>query len=265
MSDDLMNNPVIEAEGLEIIFSGTDWPILSKVNFVVPERSITIVAGPSGSGKSTLMNVAIGMLRPAAGTMRVFDEVVHDISDEKLSELRQRMGVLYQSGALFQNMTLIENVMFPLVERSQCTKPEARRRAKKVLAEVQISSDAYDLTPDRLSGGQKKRGGLARALVTNPDLLLCDEPSSGLDPVTGMKIDKLFLDLHKKNPDQTVVILSHDLHSIRKIADYIVFVHDHREHPAYKSVRVHGPAEEVLNDPDPVVQEFFRRQEQSSG
>jgi len=260
----LQNDPVIQSRDLEITFPGNDWPILSRVNFDVPEASITMVAGPSGSGKSTLMNVAIGMLSPSAGTMHVFGDPIHEISKEKLSEIRRRMGILYQSGALFQNLSLIENVMFPLVEQRQCSRPEARDRAEAALEDVKLTPDAYDLTPDRLSGGQNKRGGLARALVTDPDLLLCDEPSSGLDPVTGMEIDQLFLDLHEKNPRQSMVILSHDLHSIHKIADYIIFVHDHREEPAVKSVRVHGPADDVLNDPDPVVQTFFHRQERSS-
>ena len=250
-------NAVIEAEDLEITFPGNNWPILSMVNFNVPETKITCVAGPSGIGKSTLMNVAIGRLKPSSGTMRVFDRVVHDISNEELNELRKRMGVLYQSGALFQDLTLIENVMFPLVERECASREEARDRAEDILHQVDIDSSAFGLTPDRLSGGQKKRGGLARALVTDPDLLLCDEPSSGLDPVTAQKIDQLVLRLHEENPEQTVLILTHDLNSIRTISDYIVFVHNHREHPEFQSVRTSGPTQEVLNQDDEVVQNFF--------
>lgn len=250
-------DPVIEAEDLEITFPGNDWPILSMVNFDVPGTEITCVAGPSGIGKSTLMNVAIGRLMPSSGTMRVFDRVVHDISNDKLNELRERMGVLYQSGALFQDLTLLENVMFPLVERGYASRSDAKDRAKQILHRVEIDSSALGLTPDRLSGGQKKRGGLARALVTDPDLILCDEPSSGLDPVTAQKIDRLFLRLHDENPEQTMLILTHDLNSIKTIADYIVFVHNHREHPEYQSVRTYGPVEDVLNQDDEVVHNFF--------
>lgn len=258
-NNDNNQDSVIRARDAEFQFPDSNWPILSHVNFRVPTGKITFVAGPSGVGKSTLLKGTMGMLDPVQGTLEVFGSAIGDCTEEELNAIRQRMGILYQSGALFQNLSLLENVMFPLLEVEQRPRKEAKARARKALEDVEISSRAFGLTPDRLSGGQRKRGGLARALVTRPELLLCDEPSSGLDPVTAMQIDELFLKLHQENPEKTIVIVSHDLHSIKKVADQIVFVHEHKEYPEYHSVRVSGPKKQILSDDDPIVREFFDR------
>lgn len=263
MSDAATNGNAIEAKELDVAFAPNLPPALGNMTFHVPSRRISFLVGPSGIGKSTLIKVIIGKLRPQRGSISVLGTRLDTALEKDVQELRRRMGILYQNGALFQAISLVENVMFPLIERGICGEEEARRRALEALWKVGLDHRATNM-PDQLSGGQRKRGGLARALVTGPRLLLCDEPSSGLDPVTSAEIDELILELQKKDPELTTVVISHDLDSIRQIADHIVFLHYGRM-PGMARVFREGPRDEVLKDPDPILRGFFDRLPGSSG
>lgn len=225
--------------------------ILDDVNFIAPEGKITYIVGPSGIGKSTLINVAVGTLPPADGSMTVLGTPIESCAPDELRRLRSRMGVLYQSGALFQDLTLLENVMFPLLERDGCPAGVAEEKARKALHRVGLRNRADHLPAD-VSGGQRKRAGLARALVTDSRLLLCDEPTSGLDPRTSAEIDNLLRSLHAEDPDRTIVVVSHDLDSIKDVAHYIVFLLE-------QTVRMHASKDEVINAEDPDIRDFFDR------
>lgn len=257
------NGNAIEAAHLDVAFAPGLPPALNDMTFRVPSRRISYLVGPSGIGKSTLIKVIIGKLRPQRGTIRVLGTALETAREEQIQELRRQMGILYQNGALFQSINLVENVMFPLIEGKRCDEAEARRLAMDALAKVGLDHRATGM-PDQLSGGQRKRGGLARALVTRPKLLLCDEPSSGLDPVTSAEIDELIVELQKKDPEMTIVVISHDLDSIKRIADHIVFLHYGRR-PGMARVYREGAREEVLKDPDPILRGFFDRLPGSSG
>ena len=257
------NGNAIEADRLDVAFAPGLPPALNDMKFHVPRHKITYIVGPSGIGKSTLIKVIIGKLRPMRGTIKVLGTALESALEGQVQEIRQRMGILYQNGALFQAISLVENVMFPLIERGICGEDEARSRSLDALAKVGLDHRANAM-PDQLSGGQRKRGGLARALVPKPKLLLCDEPSSGLDPVTSAEIDELVVELQKNDPDLTTVVISHDLDSIRQVAEHIVFLHYGRM-PGMAKVYREGPRDEVLHDPDPIIRGFFDRLPGSSG
>ncbi len=257
------NGNAIEAERLDVAFAPGLPPALNDMKFHVPRHKISYLVGPSGIGKSTLIKVIIGKLKPMRGTIKVLGTAMDTALEPQVQELRRQMGILYQNGALFQSINLVENVMFPLVERRMCGEDEAYRRAMDALAKVGLDHRAKGM-PDQLSGGQRKRGGLARALVIRPKLLLCDEPSSGLDPVTSAEIDELILELQRNDPELTTVVISHDLDSIKQIAEHVVFLHYGRI-PGMAKVYREGARDEVLKDPDPIIRGFFDRLPGSSG
>lgn len=257
------NGNAIEADHLDVAFAPGLPPALNDMTFHIPRHRISYLVGPSGIGKSTLIKVIIGKLKPQRGTIQVLGTRLETALEAQIQEIRRQMGILYQNGALFQSINLVENVMFPLIERDICSEEEARRRAMEALWKVGLDFRATNM-PDQLSGGQRKRGGLARALVTKPKLLLCDEPSSGLDPVTSAEIDELILELQKNDPELTTVVISHDLDSIKQIADHVVFLHYGRM-PGMARVYREGPREEILKDPDPIIRGFFDRLPGSSG
>lgn len=231
----------IEVKGLHVR-NERGKPILLSVSFNVEVGKITYIAGPSGIGKSTLINVVSGLLHPnqVQGQVRVLKRDLYEARSrpEDLQALRREMGVMYQSGALFQSMTLLENVMFPLLaqgppredarqishkEAMETWREDVRRRALNALKLVRLD-EWEDSRPATLSGGQRKRGGLARAIVTDWSLLLCDEPCSGLDPAMAAEIDVVLHELYQQDPRRTIVVVSHDLASINKVAHNIIFL-----------------------------------------
>lgn len=209
--------PVIEVENLVASYGARR--ILDDVSMAVDPGEIRVIMGGSGSGKSTLLRHLLGLNRPVSGTIRLFGRDISRMSGQELFELRRRMGVSFQGGALFNSMTVGENVQFPLREHTRLDEHTIRIMSRMKLEVVNLAG-FEDLMPAQLSGGMVKRAALARAIVMDPKLLFFDEPSAGLDPVVSAELDELILRL-RESMNITIVVVTHELESAFKIADRI--------------------------------------------
>jgi phospholipid/cholesterol/gamma-HCH transport system ATP-binding protein len=197
--------------------------ILDRISFDVYESEIFAVLGGSGSGKSTLLKHLIGLLQPASGQILIDGDDIAECDDRKFQELLRKFGVLFQSAALFGSMTLAENVALPILEYTDLPANSVENLVRMKLKLVNL--DGYENhLPSEISGGMKKRAGLARAMALNPKILFFDEPSAGLDPVTSAELDNLIINLNR-NLKTTMVIITHELQSIFSIAHRVVMLH----------------------------------------
>jgi len=244
--------PMLEVEDLTVGFGSAI--IQQNVSFRVHVGSIFAIMGGSGSGKSTLLKAMIGLLRPTAGSVRVRKEDYWAASDVRRAEIDQGFGVLFQSGALWSSMTVAQNVALPLrmLSALDCASITVLADVKLALVGLQ---GAGRLMPSELSGGMVKRAGLARALALDPAILMLDEPSSGLDPVTAKRLDDLILEL-RDGFGMTVVLVSHDLPSLFAICDDGVFLDSES-----KTAIAHGPPSRLRDECEhPIVQAFMHRE-----
>ena len=202
-------------------------PVLSDINATLPGGKVSVILGGSGCGKSTLLRHVIGLAKPIKGGILIGGKDLFTLSRNDFRRLRKRMGVLFQDGALLGALTLAQNVVLPLSEHLRLQKKLLREAALRVLRMVGLEEFA-DYYPNQLSGGMRKRAGLARAIIADPALLLCDEPTSGLDPITAARMDNLLLSMHAKYPGMTIVSVSHDLASLKTIADYVLVLGEGR-------------------------------------
>ncbi|KAF0176545.1 MAG: ATP-binding cassette domain-containing protein [Hyphomonadaceae bacterium] len=193
---------------------------------VAPGRSLVIIGG-SGVGKSVSIKCAMGLIRPDSGTIRVDGEDVTHARGEKLSAVRAKFGMLFQGAALFDSLTIWENVAFRLLYADRMSRKDARERAIETMRQVRLAPETANLRPVELSGGMQKRAGLARAIITKPELIFFDEPTTGLDPITADAINELIVEM-VKNLGCAAVSITHDMASARKIADEIAMIHDGR-------------------------------------
>ncbi|MGQ0612301.1 MAG: ABC transporter ATP-binding protein [Planctomycetaceae bacterium] len=221
--------------------------ILRRCSLEVAKGETLVVIGASGSGKSTLLRILIGLVQPDAGRVLVDGKDVHALAPKELQALRARMGYLFQSGALLNWLTIGENVALPLLEVLRWPKPRIAARVEQVLDLVGLSG-TRDLLPDQVSGGMRKRAGLARSLSTSPEILLYDEPTTGLDPVTSHIIDQVILDL-KVKLGVTSVVVSHDMAGTFRVADRVAMLYDGR-------IIAQGRPAEFQNTSDPLVRQF---------
>jgi phospholipid/cholesterol/gamma-HCH transport system ATP-binding protein len=227
------------AFGPRVVFDGLDCAF--------PRGSISMLMGGSGSGKSTLLRLVGGLLRPSAGSIRVAGEEITGLSESRMTRVRRRLGMLFQFGALLDSLTVRENVELPLREQRRLSAAEIAREVDERLEEVGLG-DAGDLLPRQLSGGMIRRAGLARAIVTRPEIVLCDEPFSGLDPVTTRRIEALLVDLNQ-HLGLTLIVASHHIASARRMAQQILLIQNGRV--------VVGPPDTLEHGDDPEVREFF--------
>ncbi len=241
-------NAIIEVRDL-VTHYGTR-RILDGVNLRVPEGQITVILGGSGSGKSTTLRHLIGLQRPTAGQILVKGRDITRLPDQELVEIRKRMGVLFQSGALFNSMTVGANVALPLLEHTRL-EPSTIQIMTRIKLQLVGLAGFEDFMPAQLSGGMKKRAGLARAIAMDPEILFFDEPSAGLDPVTAAGLDELILKL-KHTFRMTILVVTHELPSLFLIADHVVMMMGGK-------VLMEGALADLKASLDPQVQDFLAR------
>jgi phospholipid/cholesterol/gamma-HCH transport system ATP-binding protein len=222
--------------------------ILRGLNMGIPEGKISMILGPSGTGKSVCIKHMVGLLYPDEGDVLVHGESVPNMADDDLFEMRKKFGVLFQDGALFGSMNLYDNVCFPLRQHTDKSEDEIGDIVTRRLREVGLEG-AHDKMPNELSGGMRKRAGFARALVLDPDIVLFDEPDSGLDPVRTALLCELIKEIHEENGGAYVVI-THDIMSAKRVAEYIAVLWKGR-------IVESGPAEELFNSDNMFVRQFL--------
>jgi phospholipid/cholesterol/gamma-HCH transport system ATP-binding protein len=227
--------------------------ILRGLNMGLPEGKISMILGPSGTGKSVCIKHMVGLLYPDEGDVLVHGESVPNMTDDELFDMRKRFGVLFQDGALFGSMNLVDNVAFPLRQHTDKSEDEILDIVHKRLEEVGLQG-AHDKMPNELSGGMRKRAGFARALVLDPNIVLFDEPDSGLDPVRTALLCELIQEIHDENGGAYTVI-THDIMSARRVAEYISVLWKGRIVEA-------GPAEELFNSENAFVRQFLSGESQ---
>ena len=222
--------------------------VLDEVSLKVEEAENLVVFGRSGTGKRVLLKCIVRLMQPDGGNVSIFGKDVMALGIDELNELRQQMGFLFQGAALYDSMSVRGNLDFPLIRNSSLTLKERERRIKDVLEKVSLE-EAIDKTPADLSGGMKKRIGLARAIITEPKLMLYDEPTTGLDPITAKEISKLILDLQKEL-QMTSVIVTHDILCAKIIADRAVVLENGK-------IQYTGDITELTTSKDPFLKNFF--------
>jgi phospholipid/cholesterol/gamma-HCH transport system ATP-binding protein len=222
--------------------------ILNGLNLGLPENQISMILGPSGTGKSVCIKHMVGLLYPDEGDVLVHGESVPNMADDELFEMRKKFGVLFQDGALFGSMNVFDNTAFPLRQHTDKGEDEISEIVNRRLKEVGLSG-AMDKMPNELSGGMRKRAGFARALVLDPDIVLFDEPDSGLDPVRTALLCELIQEVHAENGGAYTVI-THDIMSARRVADFIAVLWKGR-------IVESGPASELFNSDNQFVRQFL--------
>ena len=245
--DNKSKQPVIEIENLDKSF-GKD-VVLSKLNLQLFEEENLVVLGKSGSGKSVLIKLIAGLLTADGGMINVFDEDVTQVKPEALAEMRKKIGFLFQSGALYDSMSVRQNLEFPLGRiRKNLSAKERLEKIQDVLENVGLP-DVLDKMPSELSGGMRKRIGLARTIVVDPLIMLYDEPTTGLDPTTSYEISELILEIQQKYKTASVII-THDIACARIVANRLVMLQDGK---VYKE----GVLDDFENSEDQIIQSFF--------
>ena len=222
--------------------------VLDDVTFAVPKSRAFCLLGRSGTGKSVTLRHIIGLVRPDRGNVFVEGNDIATLNSRELSEVRKRMGFLFQGAALFDSMTVGDNVAFPLRRHTKLSENEILHRARAKLSDVGLERE-FDKMPADLSGGMQKRAGLARAMALDPSILLVDEPSAGLDPITAHEIDELLIE--RKRNGTTLVVVTHNVPSARLLGDDFALLHEGR-------IAARGTAQDLDASRDPLVQAFMR-------
>ena len=226
--------------------------VLDNLSFNIPKNKITTILGFSGAGKSTLLKHILGLLRPSFGNVFVLKQDLNALSEVNLKEFRRHFGMLFQYAALFDSLSAYENVAFPLREFTDFNEQEIETRVYGLLESVGINLKSFFKLPSELSGGMRKRVGLARALALGPDIMLYDEPTTGLDPITTKMVNDLILETSRRNQKKgmTSIIISHDVKVTLEISDFVAFL-DHGKIVEFL------PANEFVNSKHSLVQEFL--------
>jgi phospholipid/cholesterol/gamma-HCH transport system ATP-binding protein len=237
---------VIRIEGLHKRFGSQE--VLRGVDLDVAPSELMVIIGRSGGGKSVLLRHLLGLVRPDAGRVVIDGEDVVALQGRALDRVRERFGVVFQGGALFDSLTVLENVLFPIRERRRIPAADLLPRAREALAQVGLAEMGHKY-PAEISGGMRKRVAIARALVTEPQVVFLDEPTTGLDPILVNSIHHLVVELHRKF-GFTAVMVSHEIPEIFRIAHRVAVLHEGRIHAV-------GTPEEIQGSSDPVVRRFI--------
>ena len=243
-----MSDPIIRFRNVHKRFG--DLVVLDGIDLDIPRGKTTAIIGPSGTGKSVLIKHIVGLLQPDSGSVYVEDVDMATATEPQKYEVRKKLGMLFQDGALFDSLTTGENVEFPLKYHTKLTAHERREIAESKLATVELPG-LYERPTSKLSGGQRKRVGLARAIVMEPEVILFDEPNSGLDPMTSDTIDEL-IGRMKEQLGITFIVITHDIVSCLRIADHVAMLYDGK-------LVANGSVGDLKANTHPVVQRFLRR------
>ncbi|HZZ46204.1 MAG TPA: ATP-binding cassette domain-containing protein [Pseudonocardia sp.] len=236
----------IKIEGLSKSFGKAN--VWKDLTFTIPAGEISVLLGPSGTGKSVFLKCLIGLLKPEEGSIVMHDTDLVRAKMDRVYELRKLFGVLFQDGALFGSMNLYDNVAFPLREHTKKSEKAIREIVMEKMEMVGLQGDETKL-PGEISGGMRKRAGLARGLVLEPEVMLFDEPDSGLDPVRTAYLNQLIVDLNEKT-DSTFLIVTHDINTAQTLPDNMGIIY-------HKHLAMFGPREQLLTSDDPVVAQFL--------
>jgi len=225
--------------------------VLDNISLTIQEGKTTVILGLSGAGKSTIIKHIVRLLTPDSGSIIIDDIDVVTANEKELFEIRHKVGYLFQSGALFDSKNIFDNVAFPLVEHTNMSNTEIKQRVYELIELVDLKpQEVVDLFPDELSGGMKKRIGLARTIALNPSVILYDEPTSGLDPVTGAIISNLILKLQKEI-GATSILISHNMKESFMVGDYFAFLHEGK-------IIEQGEDKQFINSNYQIIQDFMR-------
>lgn len=245
-------NAVVMKDVKKSFDGGKDF-VLKGINLEIPKGSLTAIIGFSGTGKSVVLKHLLGLYKPTSGTVEVLGTDLSTLDENQLTEFRRKFGVLFQSAALFDDMTVLENVCFPLFEhRRDLKEAQVLRIAEEKLKEVGLDPKHNNKLPSQISGGMQKRTGLARALALDPEILIYDEPTTGLDPILTEMVDNLILSTHKSRPGTTSIMVSHDLSAAFRIADHIAMLDSGR-------VLLFGTPEDFFNTDIELVKRFVNK------
>jgi len=243
-----MSTEAIRTTGLRTAFGSQQ--VLCGVDLQVASGETLVVLGRSGTGKSVLLRHLIGLQPPDAGSIRVLGTEITGLAEGPLNALRRKVGFVFQNAALYDSLTVLENVAFPLRYHTRLAAPERRERGLAILARVGMADAAAKL-PTELSGGMRKRVGLARAMALEPEIMLYDEPTAGLDPITAGEISDLVLELRQERAMSSIVV-THDLHSARAISDRVAMLDQGR-------IVFNGPFADLQASADPFVARFVQK------
>src|SRR6184192_508112 len=225
-----------------------DRTVINDISLNIQRGETLVIMGGSGCGKSTLLRHIIGSMKPTSGSVKIFGQEITAMNEREIASVRRRFGMLFQSGALLASLTVGENVALPLLQHTAKSPEEIEQIVKQKLEMVGLTG-FEDLTPDEISGGMKKRVGLARALALDPELLFSDEPTSGLDPIMTAVVDELTLKL-THGSHMTAVVVSHDMTSAFRVATRMIML-------GHGSIVAEGTPDEIRNSPNPEVQQFI--------
>lgn len=245
---------IVDVEKLSVTFGSQE--VLQDITLRIPPGQTLALLGESGCGKTVLMKSIIGLVKPTKGKIEFDGENINRLNERQLSRMRLRFGFIFQNAALFDSMTIGQNVAFPLRQHGRFSDNQIREMVLSRLSEVGLPDSVVFKKPAELSGGMRKRVGLARALIMNPELIMYDEPTTGLDPIMSDVINELILRTRSRNP-VTSIVVTHDMHTARKVADRIVMlIPRQRLDPGENQIIFDGSVKELENCRDRRVQQF---------
>ncbi|WP_413290242.1 ABC transporter ATP-binding protein [Bdellovibrio sp. HCB337] len=249
----MQTTSAISLQDVRKSFDGGHEFVLKGLSLEVPRGSLTAIIGFSGTGKSVVLKHILGLYKPTSGNIEVLGQDIGQMTPDDLTRFRQKFGVLFQSAALFDDMTVLENVCFPLFEhRRELRQSQVISIAEERLVQVGLDKKHYNKLPNQISGGMQKRTGLARALALDPEILIYDEPTTGLDPILTEMVDNLILETHKSRKGLTSIMVSHDLAAAFRIADHIAMLDAGK-------VLLSGTAEDFFNSDIELVKRFVSK------
>lgn len=240
--------PLLEIRELRKTFG--EQKVLDGIDLHVGKGETLTILGRSGTGKSVLLKLIIGLQKPDSGSIRIMNEEITRLTTAELDEVRKKIGFLFQYSALYDSLSVEENVAFPLRRHTRMSERERRDKTQELLALVGMESASVKM-PAEISGGMKKRVGLARALAMEPQLLLMDEPTAGLDPITGGEINDLILELQRARKMSSVIV-THEMQTVRAVSDRIAMLHE-------GTIRIEGTFEDLKRSQDSLVESFVKQ------